>query len=257
MAFQSVIQAVTEFLPISSSGHLWVVKYFWGIVSPGLLIEITLHLASVCAVGYYFWVYRHTYGSYFKNFRFLTLLMCSTATTCVLGWFLSSYVVGLKNIQILSFNYLVMACLLLASLWIKRIHPIRKSLDQLTVASALFVGLVQGVAIFPGISRSGIAIIAMLLLGFSGEAAFLYAFSIAVPTILAASGYVLFSEFSSISMVELPILGSGFLVTLLLSYPVLIWVRRWVMMDRLYLFSIYCFCMAFFLWSSRYFFHGG
>jgi undecaprenyl-diphosphatase len=197
------LQGITEFLPISSSGHLILAQAFFGLREPELAFDITLHLGTLTAV---FIFYRRPLGRLFRELRFLPgaaldparlrtlygerpdfrfglLGLAGCLPTALLG-------LGLRDLaatRLASVESVGLALLatgvLLASLG-RRGGTGRTSL---TLRDALVIGLVQGVAVIPGLSRSGWTIGAGLWLGLERETAARYSFILSAPAILGAA----------------------------------------------------------------------
>lgn len=191
-----VVQGATEFLPVSSSGHLILVREVMGLnIESGLAVDAVLQLATACAILVYFW----------KDFRVLCLgalslirggvvsdvtrimiyaIILGTIPAALLGLFLEDYME--TTFRHASF---VVATLLLGSLLFYIAEKIAKQNTSLTVKKGFAIGLFQALALFPGVSRSGASISGGLILGLSREEAARFSFLLAFP-IIAGSGLV-------------------------------------------------------------------
>ena len=175
-ALLGLIQGLTEFLPVSSSGHLVLTGRLIGLPSTGLIFELLLHLATLVAVIYY---YRVDVTGLIKAIpRSLTsprigysedpevrlgiLVVIATLPTAVIGLFFKGHFERLaQQTQAVGVALIITACLLLATHWI------RPKERQINAWMAIAIGIAQGLAITPGISRSGATIALALLLGIS------------------------------------------------------------------------------------------
>ena len=174
-----LVQGLTEFLPISSSGHLILTCNILG-VTPSLSLELALHVATLCAVLIYyrkqiFYLLRHPLDS-----RALYLL-CSTGVTVVLALTLRDVADYMQNGRLLPLCFMLTAAILLVGKWY---NPKRKR----GFLSCLFVGAAQGIAVIPGLSRSGLTITAATLAGEDRQTAAENSFLLSVPII--AGGFV-------------------------------------------------------------------
>ena len=185
-----IIQGLTEFLPISSSAHLVLFERFshlspseWGLIA-------ILHLGTLFAVFYYFrrrlWQLLQSPFKRDENLRLLFLLIIATLPTAVIGIFLKTqaetmsdliWLVGIALLMTGGFMYLVEAQL-------KRKPLSQKSAHELSFNEALLIGLLQGLAVFPGLSRSGLTIAMGLWRGLNREAAVEFSFVLSIPAVL-------------------------------------------------------------------------
>ena len=230
-----LIQGLTEFFPISSSGHLVIAKYFLKLNLPGAAFEAFLHFGTVVAVIVLFRkdikelvisfigsIYKLSHGenilNIFKNnssSKFAWFLVISTIPAAIIGYTFSSY------FEIL-FSKPIIASLMLtitgALLWLgnKRYPEGNKNISEITCKDAIIIGVAQAVAIIPGISRSGFTVIAGLSRNLDREFAAKYSFILSVPIILGASMFKM-RELPSLN-IDLPILILSGLVAAISSY---------------------------------------
>ncbi len=192
--FQALIlgflQGVGEFLPISSSAHLAIVPYLSGWKYQGLQYDVMLHLGTLLAVVAYFWkdwlriVQDGILKTEEKEGRFLWYILAATVPGALAGYFLEE-----KAETVFREPYVIAGSLIFFSFFIylaDRLAASRKNLDSLTFLEAIFIGLLQGLAIIPGASRSGVTIMAALFLGYRREAAARFSFLLATPLIVGA-----------------------------------------------------------------------
>jgi undecaprenyl-diphosphatase len=248
-----VIQGITEFMPVSSSGHLALFKTITGYGETTLSFDLVLHIATLLAVFLYFLndifliLFEWCYGFFNTNARRWTgwrlgwAIIAGVVVTGPVGILLSPFVEEAStNMLWLGANFLITGALLLSSKFVA---------DGNNVAgmrSACFVGLVQGCAVFPGISRSGSTIWAGLAFGLSREEAFRFSFILSIPTIIGASLFEAgklggFAEFMN-SLPEgwlyaaIAAFVSGFLSLVIL--------RRLVIGAKWWAFSLYCIALG-------------
>src|SRR5918999_1891339 len=238
-----LVQGLNEFLPISSSGHLVLAAELLGYRSPGLLLETAVHIATTLAVIIYF---RGRFVSIIKGGlndlptrRLGLMLALAFTTTAVVGLLLSSWITAaFESTVIVGGMLLVTAIALISVRYIPHVSD-PNSLFSITWKVALLIGLAQGVAIFPGISRSGLTIIAGLWAGQSRSSAAEFSFLLAVPTVLAASLFSLIQEPEISSAGSVDILVAGF-IAFISGLLAIHWLMRWLQRGRLGGFSGYC-----------------
>jgi len=241
-----LIQGLTEFLPVSSSGHLAIVQHFLpGFDQPGLLFDVLLHLGTMLAVVLYF---RRELGNLLSSpfrrdaeaqthRRLLTLLLAASVPTAIIGLTFKDFFEGLfENIPLVALMLLVTGTLLFIS---EKFRRGNRREEQLNLIDALVVGTVQGCAIIPGISRSGSTIAALLLRGVDGETAARFSFLLALPAVLGAA-LLSMRHLQEVATVELPqyLAGTGvaFIAGMLSIHCLMAVIRR----RRLFAFAIYC-----------------
>ena len=195
-----LVQGLTEFLPVSSSGHLVIAERLLNVEMPGLTFEIFLHFGTLISV---IWVFRQRLFSLVKSFAALftrgewarfaaegdrwfgLLLVIASVPTAIIAFILKDYV-G----QAFQNPGFVGAALLFtgALLWVADILPGgKKDIHKTSVWDALLIGTFQGLAIFPGISRSGSTISGALYRGLDKETAAEFSFLLSVPAVLGAA----------------------------------------------------------------------
>ena len=199
-----VVQGLTEFLPVSSSGHLVLFQHLFGLVEPELLFDISVHLGTLLAVLVVF--YRDIlqilealvqlpglvrsaggWGALFTahpEIRLVAMIVAGCIPTALLGILFAKVAE-----QLFGTLWLVGAALLVTGtfLWFtQRQNAVGRPIGQMRIKDALIIGLIQGLAIIPGISRSGATISAALYLGVDRELAGRFSFLLAIPAILGA-----------------------------------------------------------------------
>ena len=204
-ALLGLIQGLTEFLPVSSSGHLAIFKNIFGVelFECSLTFDLLLHIGTLIAV---FVVYYKDIWELIKEFfgmvgdicrgknavagkpyrRFIIMLLISMIPTLIIGLLVKDFVESIAGEHL----YVVGLCLLVTSVLLYASDKFKKgkySMENAPYPSALTVGLFQSVAMLPGISRSGSTIVGGLLGGFERDFAVKFSFILSIPTILGAS----------------------------------------------------------------------
>ncbi|MCD6580488.1 MAG: undecaprenyl-diphosphatase UppP [Desulfuromusa sp.] len=242
-----LIQGLTEFLPVSSSGHLAITQHFLpGFEQPGLFFDVLLHAATTLAVIFYFrkdvW---NLLSCYFRkdetaisNRHILHMLILGSIPTAIIGLSGKDFFEGLFE------NLLVIGCMLIVTAtFLTLAEKLRgesgRSLSQVNRSDALLVGIVQGFAIIPGISRSGSTIACLLLRGIDGEAAARFSFLLALP---AVGGAMLLSlkDLQHVATADLPAYGIGALIAFVSGLFAIRCLMDVVRRKRLIGFAIYC-----------------
>ena len=179
----SLIQGITEFLPISSSSHLILVSDFLDFENQSLSIDVSLHIGSFIAVIIYF--YKDML-SFFNNKILFLKIFISAFPVMVIGFFLveTGVIEKIRNLKIIAWTTLIFGVLLYISDKFKLVKKIEK---DFTVRSAIFIGVFQILSLVPGVSRSGIAITAARLLNFERHDAAKISFLLSIPILGAVS----------------------------------------------------------------------
>jgi len=244
--FLGLLQGLTEFLPVSSSGHLVIAQhYLGGISQPGVLFDILLHFGTMGAVLLYF--RRDCVQLAMAPFRsspeaqpyrrLLALLVIGSVPTAVIGLLFKDFFVSLfHNLTLVSLMLLVTGCLLFLS---ERLRFSQHKEKRMTILDALLVGTIQGGAIIPGISRSGSTIAGLLFRGVDGETAARFSFLLALPAVFGA-GLLSLGDFSAVSAKALPVYLVGMLVAFIAGLVSIHWLMAVVRRRRLYAFALYC-----------------
>ena len=179
----SIIQGVSEFLPISSIAHLVLVSKYYVFNNQNLLIDICLHLGSLLAIIIYF---RDDLFNFIKNKKFLIKILIGTIPIIPIGYifFQTGIINQLRNLEVIGWTSFAFGILL----YISDKTKIKKKIEtDFSNKSAIFIGVFQVLALIPGVSRSGITITSGRLLGFSRFDSAKVSFLLSIPTLLAAS----------------------------------------------------------------------
>lgn len=249
-----IVQGATEFIPVSSSGHLVLVPWLLGWNSPGLVFDTVVHWGTLVAVLAYFWhdwlalitawlrgLFRWDWRD--PNARLMWLIIVGTIPAAVIGYLFEDFFESLFGEPVwVSVFLLVTAGLLALS---ERLGERQWELDDLKWVDALLVGLGQTAAIAPGISRSGATMAAGLLRGVKRPAAARFSFLLATPIILGAGLFKLLDLFSVPDpLAQVPALAVGFVGATLSGYFCIWFLLRYLQRGKLYPFAIYCLCFG-------------
>ena len=179
----SAIQGIFEFLPVSSAAHLVLISSFYDFVNQNLLIDICLHLGSLLAIIFYF---RDDLSNFIKNKNFLIKILIATAPIIPVGYILyqTGLIYKLRSLSIIGWMSLIFGIFLYIS---DKTKITKKIITDFNNKSALTIGLLQVLALIPGVSRSGITITTGRALGYSRYEAAKISFFLSIPTLMAAS----------------------------------------------------------------------
>lgn len=225
-----VIQGFTEFLPVSSSGHLAVVNYFiTGGISITLSTEIVLHTATVFAILVFF--RKEIMGDIKNHFKpyFINILLSTFATVPVALLLKDFSEFSLGNIRFVGIFFIITSLILVSTVFFK-------GDSEIDWKKAIIIGISQGIAVIPGISRSGITIATALILGISPSASFKFSFYILVPAVFGGLIFETFGEKSvSFDISDL----AGFLLSFSSGLLALYLLKDITIKKKLWYFSIY------------------
>ena len=245
----AVIQGLTEFLPVSSSGHLVLAQQWFGQFSESnLLYDVMLHFATVTAILAYFRQDMMTLGLGFLGYptkgnsvfagaerQTIVYVILASVPTAILGLTIES--IGL---EVLGRPDVVGSFLILTGivLWFGRSHTTCRGMKDMKATDALVIGVVQGFAVFPGISRSGSTIASGLWLGLDRELSARFSLLISIPAIVGATALELIKAIGQ-PQSELGPFVVGMVIAALVGYLSISIILRLVRQDHFHLFSYY------------------
>lgn len=226
-----LLQGLTEFLPVSSSGHLVIVQHFFNLLTPPVFFDIFLHLATGLAIIIVLWRQLLT-----LNKKTLGFILLASLPAGILGILLNSSIEAL-----FSSVKLVAAALMLTGLllFFTRYFFSRAKNTRLTWKNTLFIGLFQAVAIIPGVSRSGSTISAGIFAKLKPELVFNFSFFLALPAIFGAALLQLKDLNFSSSFFNLPLLV-GFAAAFISGLFALKLLKKFVSQGKFSFFAYYC-----------------
>ena len=241
------LQGATEFLPVSSSGHLVITKEIFGAATVPVLFDVLLHVATLVAVVIVLrrqvwlllraslrWMGRRTQAEDRPYLRLIPLIVVTTGITGGIGVFFDSRF-DIRNPVVTSLLFLVTAGFLIATRWARGDRP----LTRIRWVDTLVLGVAQGFGVLPGISRSGITISTALYTGMDRGAAGEYSFLLSIPAILGALVLTLGDAGELGAQVgTVPILA-GFLSAMMVGFFALTLLMKIVRAGRISLFALY------------------
>ena len=250
-----LIQGITEFLPISSSGHLLMFRSMLNIDSFDLLIEVSLHLGTLLAIFIY-WkdFYLKEIDKFMDGDRkmFFNVLIGSIPAGIVGLLYknqIKEYFFDIGSISYLAPIYFIMFLLIFFS---KYFH--NNNRNEISLINAFIIGIAQSIAILPGFSRSGLTIITALFMGISFKSSFKFSFLLSIPILLFAGIQLIISDYNLIfSDFEIMIkLGFGMLISVISGYYILVFLENVIDKNKFWYFSFYCLLISILLLSFSY-----
>jgi len=242
----SILQGLTEFLPISSSGHLVIGQKLLDINLPGNAFEVVLHIGTLLSV---LTVFRVEIKTLFFNLNdpsnryYISAIAFGTIPALLFGLLLKDYIsLIFDNIRFVSLSLVFTGIMLIASKFI-----IKRNM-QLTLSIAMVIGLAQAAAIIPGISRSGATICMGILLGLSASEAARFSFLLSIPVIIGA-GLLTAMNIETIPF-GLDVVLLGILFSYLVGWVSLKWLLNILNSGKLYWFGVYCLIIGLFVYMS-------
>jgi len=258
ICFLGILQGLTEFLPVSSSGHLVIFQALLNIESPGIFLELALHLATLFAVmvayredvaalikeGFAFLGdlihlrFREAFNMEDKNRRLLLLIAAASVPTAIMG-------IGLEDVFERFYDSLLLVgiCLIITGLLLRRTAHIKDGtlgIHDIGLKRAVLIGTVQGFAIAPGISRSGSTICAGLFSGIKRTDAARFSFLLSLPAVVGSVIFKVKDVFTEGAMIlnlsTLASMGLAFVVGILSIYFLVALLKK----NRFGLFGYYC-----------------
>ena len=240
-----IIQGIGEFLPISSSAHLELYKYFFKVEDAPLIFDVLLHLAtlaSICLVfsrrlgqlfiSFFRFIARKNDDADKENLSIIFIILLSSLITAIVG-FGAKDLVHSFNIQAFSIGFVVTAFMLAIS------KTVRFKEKPNVLRSSALLGIAQGFAVFPGISRLGMTFSVILMLGFLEKDALELSFILSIPAVLGATLLEFLSSYKTLQDIGALqiVLGMGVaFITALIALPILSFI---VKKGKIYIFSVY------------------
>jgi len=231
----SFVQGITEWFPISSSGHLAIAQELLGVQDLGFVVY--LHFASVLAVVILFWkdiinLFLH------KEWSYILKIVIAIVPVGIAGFLLREYVRDAFNDLFFSGVFFI-----IFGFYIYFTKYTRVSKSKPSISDSIFIGIAQMFALFPGVSRSGMTMGSGLILGLKKKEAVLFSFLIAIPVIFGAS--LLEAKEIALLDIHFTVFLTSFTVTLLTSLLTIKFLIRIIESDKFYLFGIYNIILGF------------
>ncbi|MEI6101371.1 MAG: undecaprenyl-diphosphate phosphatase [Eubacteriales bacterium] len=248
-----LVQGITEFLPVSSSGHLVLMQQLMGLENVPIFFDTMLHMGTLVAVVVVlFWdiigIFRHP----IKNH--LGMLIIATIPAAAAGYLLGDFFESVfKNGQFLGICFLATALILILSELIAARIKVKK---QITIKNALIMGVMQAVAIFPGISRSGSTIAGGLFSGVDRTQAARFSFLMSIPIIIGSSGSSGMNALQTgMGDVSWTAVIAGTIAAAIMGYFAVKFMLAIIQKTKLYSFAVYVAILGVFVILDQYYLH--
>lgn len=245
-----LVQGATEFLPVSSSGHLVLVPYLFNLPEPGLSMISIVHLGTLLAVLVYFrqdiWrIVAAVLAGLVEKRPFATadsrlgwFIVLGSVPAAVAGLLLESFFEQVFGTPAAAASFLLITAVFMV--WGERMLTSKKEMAAMTWIDALIIGIFQMFALFPGISRSGSTITAGLIRGLNRETAARFSFLLGIPAILGAGLLSIIDLVQAGNLAsQWPAMAAGFATAAVTGYACIHFLLTWLKKRNLYLFVVY------------------
>jgi undecaprenyl-diphosphatase len=231
-----VVQGLTEFFPVSSSGHLVIVQKILNIPADQVAISVVLHLGTLLAIILFFW---NDILSLLKNIKLFTQLCVVVIITGTIGILGKDFFESLFNSpKAVGIAWIFTGLVLLAT---KKFTQLSK--DKLETKDVFILGLMQSLAIIPGISRSGITISTLFFRKLNRQLAFSVSFLVAIPIIFGAA-LLEARRIESLAQADFKNLAAGFIASFIFGLVALLVLKLMIVKSKFYYFGYYCLAIA-------------
>ena len=233
----AVVEGLTEFLPVSSTGHLILTSKLLSIPQTDFVktFEISIQSGAILSVVFLYWRKLLTQRKILENVIFAFL------PTALIGFILYSFI---KSFLIGNLNITISALLIggILIIFVERYFKEKEkkfTIFDLSIKQSLLIGLIQSISVIPGVSRSAATIIGGMFLGLSRKEAVEFSFLLAIPTMISATGYDLFKNASTFDSSQLLTLSIGFIASFIAALFAVKWFIKYVSTNNLIPFGIY------------------
>ena len=233
-AIMGVVEGLTEFLPVSSTGHLILAGSLLKLSdAKSKVFDIAIQTGAIFAVIIVYWQRIAgsigAFGRDARATRFVLNVAIGFLPAALIGFFVYKHIKALLfNAPVVAAAFIVGGLIILLVEKVVKPSPRILDVDDMTPLDALKVGCVQCLGMIPGTSRSGATIIGGMLLGLSRKTATDFSFFLAIPTLFAAGGYSLWKERALLSMKDFPMFAVGFVVSFLAAWVCVRWLLRYI-----------------------------
>mgnify|MGYP002852393872 CR=1 FL=1 len=257
--FLGIIQGITEWFPISSSGHLAIFQFYFIEEEPPILFDIILHLGSLCVILYImrdevrqvlvtfpkFLANYQNFGNLKGDERLIGMIIIASIPTAIIGFTFDSTIIG----DFYTEMHLVGGCLVFTGLivWFSKDYDGKKQIDDFPIKNVLLIGFFQGLAILPGVSRSGSTIAISKILGMDPVRAARFSFLLFIPAIVGATLLKIGDLNDTVSEVSEFSLILGFITSVITSYFSINLLLQLIKKQQFHYFTPYCLILGIFL----------
>jgi len=246
-----MVEGLTEFLPISSTAHLIITSKLLNISQTDFqkLFEVFIQSGAILSVVFLY------FNQLKGNFKILKNLFFSFLPTALVGFFLYKVI---KNVFFESLILIGVSLILVGIFFIiieilvnKKKIVLKKKIEEINIFDALIIGLAQSLAVIPGVSRAGVVILSMLILGYQRDQSAKYSFFLSIPTIFMASFYDLYKSKDILltNLNQVGLLLIGFFVSFIFALISVKWLLGFLKKNSLIIFGIYRILLAIILFK--------
>ena len=232
-----IVEGATEFLPISSTGHLIVVADWLGMkqTEANTAFEVIIQLAAILAV-----VFNYKEKFTLQKIDLWTKVFVAFLPIGIVGFIFSHQVKALFSVPVVATMFIVggIVFLILEHFYKEQNHTTTE-VEEVTMKQAVWIGIAQVFALIPGTSRAGSTIVGALLVGLSRKAAAEFSFLLAIPVMLATSGYDLLKHYQDFSEANFIALGVGFVTAFIVAYLTMMFFIKFLEKFTFVAFGIY------------------
>lgn len=246
-----VVEGITEYLPVSSTGHLILASRLLGLEVSSFLksFEISIQLGAIAAVV-------ALYGrKFFLEFSVVKKIAVAFVPTGIFGFLLYSFITSVlfENTVIILLALFWGGIALIVFEWFYREHENTvKEIGDVSYGQAFFIGLTQSISVIPGISRAGATIIGGLCAGLDRKTIVEFSFLLAVPTMLMAAGYDFLKNMDAFAVGDFVLLFVGFITSFVVAMMAIRVFTRYIAHHRFIVFGIYRIALALIFWLVLY-----
>lgn len=243
----SIVEGVTEFLPISSTGHLILVSKILSIPQTSFIkdFEIIIQLGAILSIVFLY------FDKVLQNRKIWKNVLIAFLPTAVIGFllfkFIKSFLLGNLYITLVSLLVGGILLIVLELIYKEKEHHV-DSIEKITYVKALLIGVFQSLAVIPGVSRSAATIIPALFLGTKRKAAAEFSFLLAVPTMLAATGLDLVKSNFDYSATQWALLTVGLIGSFITATIVVKWFLSYIQKHNFIIFGFYRIILSLVFW---------
>ena len=248
-----IVQGLTEFLPVSSSGHLVLIQNYFQEVNVGF--DVIIHLATLLAIFVFFFndiidLIKGFFTFSWKDERFRTVIyiLLATLPIALIGYYLKDIIYNIfSNLYVVSLGFFISGMFLFTASFArelffleKRTTSIKKNYVSLNLKNSFVIGLVQMLALVPGISRSGSTVSTGILQGIDREKAIRFSFLLAIPAMIGAN----ILNFTDLKIIELWPFITGFVAAFIFGLLGIFIFVKYLKLKRFRYFAYYCWLLA-------------
>lgn len=245
-ALLGIVEGITEFLPVSSTGHLILAEKLFGIPVTDAVktFDIVIQLGAIAAALVVYW------GTLASSKRVVGLVLAAFLPTAVLGAMLHHTVKShLLDPSVVAVSLFVGGLILIGfELWHREEFATTDTVHAITFRKAILIGVVQTLAVIPGTSRSAATIVGGMMLGIRRGAIVDFSFLLAIPTMAGATALDLYKSAEAFTWNEAVTIAVGFVVSFVSAYLAIHWLLRYVRSHTFIPFGIYRIALALFFW---------